>query len=136
MTARKSLNRTQLILILQRQTAAPILCGCGCGEPLEPVHEGVIDEHDLPRKLTAVGCEAERDALENRSLLRKPCAIAKTKADLARIAKARAQGGETGQRARRERRGEGTIKSRNQWPAPGTRKISSRKFRNHQEQPK
>lgn len=127
---RNALTRTQLILLCQRQSAAPILCGCGCGEPLEPVAEGIIDEHVLPRTLTERGRESERDALENRALLRKPCAMAKTKADLAVIAKARAQGGETGQRARRERRGEGLIPGRADggWPPKGSRKLASKPF--------
>lgn len=111
MTERKALSRTQVILLCQRQAQGPILCGCGCGEPLEPVKEGVIDEHDLPRKLSAEGYEAERDSLDNRSLLRKPCAMEKTRTDLAQIAKAKAQGGETGQYARRQKNGS-KLKSR------------------------
>ena len=127
MTERRPLNRTQIIQILQRQAPASILCGCGCGEPLEPVKEGVIDEHDLPRKLSAEGHEAERDVLENRSFLRKPCAMEKTRNDLARIAKAKAQGGETGQFARRQKRGGSSIKSKDGgWPKG--RKLPSRKF--------
>ena len=130
MTARKALTRTEVILICQRQAQGLILCGCGCGEPLDPVSEGIIDEHVMPRKLTAIGCEGERDALENRGFWRKPCAMEKTRRDLALIAKARAQGGETGQRARREKRGHGTIKSRPDggWPAKGSRKLPSRPF--------
>jgi len=109
---RKPLTRTEIILMCQRQTGAPILCGCGCGVPLDPLNERVIDEHVIPRKLAEVGLEAERDDLENRRFYRWPCALEKTRADLARIAKAKAQGGETGQQARREKRGGGTIKSR------------------------
>lgn len=111
MTGRKALTRTETILILQRQATGPILCGCGCGEPLDPVNEKVIDEHGLARKLCEPGSEAERDVLENRSFYRWPCAVEKTKADLAQIAKAKAQGGETGQYARRQKRGFGSIKS-------------------------
>ena len=122
MTARKPLTRTQVILICQQQAVGQILCGCGCGEPLEPVVEGVIDEHDLPRKLSAEGQEAERDSLDNRAFLRKPCAMEKTRRDLGLIAKAKAQGGETGQHARRQKRGAGTIKSR------GFDKSRTRKF--------
>lgn len=111
MSARKALTRTEVILICQRQATGPILCGCGCGEPLDPVNEKVIDEHGLARKLCEPGSEAERDVLENRSFYRWPCAVEKTRADLGKIAKAKAQGGETGQYARRQRRGEGSIKS-------------------------
>lgn len=111
MTERKALTRTQIILICQRQAQGPILCGCGCGEPLDPVNEKVIDEHGLARKLCEPGSEAERDALENRSFYRWPCAIEKTRDDLAQIAKAKAQGGETGQYARRQKRGGSSIKS-------------------------
>lgn len=39
------------------------------------------------------------------------CHAAKTKADVKQIAKAKRQGGETGQQARRERRGSGSIPS-------------------------
>lgn len=125
---RKALTRTEIILLCQRQATGPILCGCGCGEPLDPVSEQVIDEHVLPRKLTEVGCEAERDVLENRAFLRKPCALEKTRADLAVIAKAKAQGGETGQYARRQKRGEGSIKSRPNWPPKGSTKWPKRKL--------
>ncbi|GEM_PF-568382 len=127
MTERPKLTRTQLILLCQRQSTGLILCGCGCGEPLDPVVEQVIDEHDLPRKLSAEGHEGERDVLENRGLLRKPCAMEKTRADLAQIAKARAQGGETGQYARREKRGHGLIVNRpNAWPPKGSVKFGKR----------
>lgn len=111
MTARKPLTRTEIILMCQNQSRGGIACGCGCGEPLDPVVEGVIDEHVIPRKLTEIGSEGERDVLTNRRFYRKPCAMRKTRDDLAVIAKARAQGGETGQAARRERRGHGSIKS-------------------------
>lgn len=116
MTARKPLTRTQIILLCQRQAAGPILCGCGCGDPLDPVNERVVDEHVIPRKLVEEGFEAERDAFENRRFYRWPCALKKTKADLAQIAKADRQGGETGQYARRQKRGGGSIKSRTSWP--------------------
>lgn len=129
MTERKALTRTQTILILQRQATGPILCGCGCGFPLDPVNEKVIDEHGLARKLCEPGSEAERDVLENRSFYRWPCAVEKTKADLATIAKAKAQAGETGQYARRLKRGGGSIKSPvNGWPPKGSRPLGSRKM--------
>ncbi len=111
MTDRKALTRPQIIVILQRQAEGPILCGCGCGVALDPVKERVVDEHVIPRKLAQAGAEGERDAIENRAFYRWPCALEKTRADLARIAKAAAQGGETGQTARRDRRGGSSIKS-------------------------
>ncbi|MGU3457263.1 hypothetical protein ACLBV5_13225 [Brevundimonas sp. M1A4_2e] len=112
MTKRRPLNRTETILVLQRQTAAPILCGCGCGKPLDPVTERVVDEHVIPRELSEVGRQGERDDLANRRFYRWPCALEKTRTDLAKIAKAKAQGGETGQFARRQKRGHGSIQSR------------------------
>lgn len=132
MTARKALTRVEIILLCQRQTEAPILCGCGCGVALDPVNEKVVDEHVIPRELTEVGHQAERDDLANRSFYRWPCALEKTRTDLARIAKAKAQGGETGQYARREKRAKPLIPSRpNAWPPPGTRKIPTKKSRPH-----
>lgn len=132
MTERRALTRTQTILILQRQTAAPILCGCGCGEPLDPVKERVVDEHVIPRKLAEAGSEGERDVIENRRFYRWPCALEKTRADLARIAKAAAQGGETGQYARRQKRGSGTIPTRpGGWPKG--RKIATKKSKSERQ---
>lgn len=122
MTKRRALNRTEVILVLQRQTAAPILCGCGCGEPLDPVTERVVDEHVIPRELSEVGCQGERDDLANRRFYRWPCALEKTRTDLAKIAKAKAQGGETGQYARRQKRGHGSIQSGGF--APRNRKLN------------
>lgn len=82
-------------------------CACGCGEKLQPMTEGVIDEH--LRALALLGT----NALENRALYRKPCARKKTdEEDTPRIAKAKAQAGETGQYARRQKRGQGSIQSR------------------------
>lgn len=76
-------------------------CGCGCGERLEA---GNIDEeHSRPVALLG---EAKPD-----SLWRRECHKAKTKGDVKRIAKAKRQGGETGQCARRERNGP-RLKSR------------------------
>lgn len=82
-------------------------CARGCGEKLQPMTEGVIDEH--LRALALLGT----NALENRALYRKPCARKKTdEQDTPRIAKAKAQAGETGQYARRQKRGHGSIQSR------------------------
>lgn len=98
-------------------------CACGCGEKLQPMTEGVIDEH--LRALALLGT----NALENRALYRKPCARKKTdEQDTPRIAKAKAQAGETGQYARRQKRGGSSIKSvpfpktQSRWP---TRKMRS-----------
>lgn len=49
----------------------------------------------------------------------------KTRDDVKRIAKAKAQAGETGQRARREKNGP-RLKSANRWPPRGSQKIKSR----------
>lgn len=83
------------------------LCGCGCGGKLDDLREGIIDEHVQP-----LGLQGSND-LANRSLWRKPCSSAKTyEIDLPTIAKAKAQGGETGQYARRQKRDEPLIKGR------------------------
>lgn len=82
------------------------ICGCGCGVKMNHALEGTIDEH-----LRALGLQGT-NAMENRSLWRKPCSDAKTYgSDLPAMAKADAQGGKTGQYARRQKRGEGSIKS-------------------------
>ena len=126
MTERRALTRTQIVQILQRQATGPILCGCGCGVALDPAKERIVDEHVIPRKLAEAGSEGDRDVLENRRFYRWPCALEKTRADLARIAKAAAQGGETGQYARRQKRGGGTIPTRpGGWPKG--RKIETKK---------
>lgn len=124
MTKRKPLTRVQLIQLMLDQEGK---CGCGCGVKLDPMGEGVIDEHVIPRELSEPGHQGERDVLENRRLFRKPCAAAKTTGDIKRIAKAKAQAGETGQRARREKRGKGTIPTRPQ-PWPKGRKLQGRGF--------
>jgi len=105
---RKALTRKQLIVLMLEQEGR---CGCGCGVKLDPMGEGVIDEHWNPLGLTGT------NDTENRRLLRKPCATAKTKPDVARIAKAKRQGRETGQQARRAVKG-GSIPSR---PFPKTK---------------
>lgn len=70
--------------------------------------EGVIDEH-----VRALGLLGSNDLL-NRSLYRKPCAKLKTdESDLPRIAKAKRQAGEKGQKARRDRRGGSMIPASN-----------------------
>lgn len=83
------------------------ICGCGCGGKLDHAREDTIDEHVL-----ALGLMGAND-LANRSLWRKPCSDAKTYGkDLPAMAKAKAQAGETGQYARRQKRDEPLIKGR------------------------
>lgn len=132
MTERTRLTRTQTVLILQRQATGLILCGCGCGVELDPVNERIVDEHVIPRKQAASGHEGERDVLENRRFYRWPCALEKTRADLAVIAKAKAQGGETGQYARRQKRGKGTIPTRPGGWAKGRKLPTKKSMRNRQ----
>lgn len=74
-------------------------CAC-CGRDL-----GVrfVAEHTLPVKL---GNASKPDCL-----LREDCAAEKTRADVRQIAKAKRQAGETGQQARRARRGCPLIRS-------------------------
>lgn len=126
MTApRKALSRKQYLQLCIDQGGK---CACGCGQRLQPMSEGVVDEHLLPRELCDHDFQSERDAMENRALYRKPCASKKTKGDVAQIAKARRQGMEAGQQHRRAKRGHGSIKSGNRWPPKGSQKISSRPF--------
>lgn len=115
---RKPLTRRQVLELCLRQEGR---CGCGCGFKLDPMGEGVIDEHVLALELTG------SNDLSNRALWRTPCAKAKTaKQDAPTIAKAKRQAGETGQRARREKRGKGSIPSRpNAWPKG--RKLPTKK---------
>lgn len=98
---RRPLNRRDFAHLMLEQNG---ICGCGCGVKMSAA-EGIIDEHRVPLALGGT------NAIENRHLFREPCAKRKTKGDAGRIAKAKAQGGETGQRARRDRRGAGSIKS-------------------------
>ncbi len=117
---RKPLTRAQFGQLMLDQEGR---CACGCGERLQPMTEGVIDEHRVPLALGGT------NDLSNRHLYRKPCAAAKTGkgGDLTRIGKAKRQAGETGQRARREKRGGGSIKARaNAWPPKGSVKLKSR----------
>lgn len=74
---RRPLTRRETIELAVRQGGR---CGCGCGEKLNALTEGVIDEHLI--SLEAGGT----NDLDNRSLFRKPCADAKTKLDKGIIA--------------------------------------------------
>lgn len=101
---RKPLTKKQRAELALRQGG---LCGCGCGGKLDHPGEGTIDEHLQPLELMG------SNDLANRALWRKPCSDAKTYgADLPTIAKAKRMGGETGQYARRQKRGGGMIKNR------------------------
>lgn len=93
------------------------ICGCGeCGKKLNHATEGTIDEHWNPLGLTGT------NDMENRRLLRVPCAAKKTNEDdMPRIVKARAQAGETGQYARRQKRGGSMIQG--QGFGPRVRKM-------------
>jgi hypothetical protein len=108
---RKPLTRVQILQLAIRQK---LLCGCGCGAPLNPV---CIDEHMVPRDtLPADRC----DHIDNRALLNEPCAKAKTKGDQAVIGHWRRARGDSGQAKRRKERGGSMIKSAS--------KIQSRGF--------
>ncbi len=99
---RKPLTRVQILQIAIRQK---LLCGCGCGAQLEPE---CIDEHMVPREtLPADRC----DHIDNRALLNKPCAKAKTVGDQAIIGHWRRVRGDSGQAKRRKARGGSSIKS-------------------------
>jgi hypothetical protein len=101
--ARKPLTTKQRAELALAQKG---LCGCGCGAKLD-AREGIIDEH-----VVALGLLGAND-LANRSLWRKLCSDAKTYGkDLPAMAKAKAQAGETGQYARRQKRDEPLIKGR------------------------
>jgi hypothetical protein len=76
---RRPLTRRETIQLMLDQNGR---CGCGCGSRLEPMKEGVIDEHVA---MLAMGGPND---LRNRSLWRKPCSAAKTKVDVAMNAKA------------------------------------------------
>jgi hypothetical protein len=78
---RKPLTRAEVLTLCIAQQGR---CGCGCGVHLDPIGEGVIDEHVIALELTGP------NALTNRKLYRKPCAKAKTaKHDAPAIAKAK-----------------------------------------------
>ena len=108
---RRPLNRPQVIAVLCDQ-AGGIRCGCGCGEMLDPLGEGVIDEH-----VRALGLVGTND-LDNRRFYRRPCATDKTRGDVGRIAKAKRQSRAVGPREPPEH----PIPQRaNPWPPAGSR---------------
>lgn len=104
---RKPLTRAQFGQLMIDQDGR---CACGCGQKLQPMTEGVIDEH-----VRALGLLGSND-LANRRLYRKPCARKKTdELDTPRMAKAKRQARETGP----------------QRPGALKRKIPNRGFEGH-----
>lgn len=102
--ARKPLSKFDFASLFLEQGGKCYICGG------KLVRGQIIDEHIFPRE----ALPADRaDAMENRKLACKPCAKAKTVGDAAIIAKGRGVRGERGsQRAKRQARGGGSIKSR------------------------
>ncbi len=110
---RKPLTRREVIQLMLDQDGR---CGCGCGVKLQPMTEGVIDEHIIP-----LGIRENANELANRALYRKPCAAKKTSGDQSAIAKCK----------RLEARENNTRRERKPIPSraggwPKGRKISSR----------
>ena len=97
---RKPLTRVQFATLILSQDGR---CGCGCGVKLQA--DRIIDEHVVA--LDFLGS----NELSNRSLWDADCSKRKTAGDLSEAAKGKRIRGETGQRARRERRGHGSIKA-------------------------
>ena len=76
---RRPLTRRETIELAVRQGGR---CGCGCGDKLDALREGVTDEHRIPLEMGGT------NDLSNRELWRTPCAKRKTaKADQPAIAK-------------------------------------------------
>lgn len=94
---RRVLTRRETIELAVRQGGR---CGCGCGEKLNALTEGVTDEHVIPL------ARGGTNDLENRALWRTPCAIEKTKGDRSSDAKVK----------RIEARENGTRRPRKQIP--------------------
>lgn len=115
--ARKPLNRAEALAVMIRQAGGVVLCGCGCGEPLDPLGEGVRDEHVIALAFRT----GNANDLENREWWRAPCSKAKDKRDAKAIAKAKRLAGETCQGPTKP------IPQRaNPWPPKGVRKLQSR----------
>lgn len=107
---RKPLTRRQALQLMLDQNGR---CGCGCGVKLDPMGEGVIDEHVIPLEI-----RENANELANRSLYRKPCAARKTPGDLKAIAKCR----------RIEARENGTRRERKPIPQRANPWPKGRKF--------
>ena len=107
---RRPLTRRESLQLMLDQNGR---CGCGCGVKLDPMGEGVIDEH---RVALALGGTND---LTNRELWRKPCAGRKTAAkDAPAIAKAK----------RIEARENGTRRPRKPIQSQGFDKSKTRGF--------
>lgn len=107
---RKPLTRRETIQLMLDQEGR---CGCGCGVKLDPMGEGVIDEHVIP-----LGIRENANELANRALYRKPCAARKTPGDQSAIAKCK----------RLVARQEGTRRARKAIPSRGFDKTQTRGF--------
>lgn len=120
---RQKLTRVQIVQLVIRQIDASGVarCGCGCGARLEPE---CIDEHMVPREsLPAETC----DHIDNRALLNKPCAKAKTVKDQAVIGHWRRVRQDSGQAKRRRAKGS-RIKSGGKLQGRGFPKNVRRKM--------
>ena len=107
---RKPLTRAEFGQLMIDQEGK---CDCGCGEKLQPMTEGVIDEH---RVALALGGTND---LTNRHLFRKPCARRKTdQKDTPAIAKVK----------RIVAREDGTRRPRKPIPSPGFDTSKTRGF--------
>lgn len=107
--SRRPLTRRETIELAVRQGGK---CGCGCGEKLDALREGCIDEHVLALILGGT------NDLDNRALWRKPCAVAKTKGDRSADAKVKRLRGET-----KAQPGKPIPQRVNAWPPKGSRKL-------------
>lgn len=111
---RKPLTRKQFLFLCIEQGGK---CACPCGVKLQPMTEGVIDEHLIALELGGT------NDIKNRALYRTPCAKAKTATkDAPAIGKVR----------RIEARLNGTRRARKPIPSrpfpEGKRAIPSRPF--------
>ena len=107
---RRPLTRREALQLMLDQNGR---CKCGCGEKLQPLSEGIIDEH---RVALALGGTND---LSNRELWRKPCAKVKTATkDAPAIAKAK----------RLAARIDGTRRERKPIPSRGFDKSVSKGF--------
>jgi hypothetical protein len=107
---RKPLTRRETIQLMLDQEGR---CGCGCGVKLDPMGEGVIDEHVIP-----LGIRENANELANRALYRKPCAARKTPGDQSAIAKCK----------RLVARQEGTRRARQPIPSRGFQRHLTKGF--------
>lgn len=108
--ARRPLNRREVVELCLRQEGR---CGCGCGFKLDPMGEGITDEHRIALALGGT------NDLVNRELWRTPCSKAKTAGkDQPAIAKCK----------RIEARLNGTRRERKAIPSRGFDKTKTKGF--------